>query len=206
MQFYTFPASANCRKVAAVAKELGLELEEKVVDFMAGGHKAPDYLAINPNGKVPALVDGDVKLWESNAIMGYLCSKVDNTDLWPKSNARYDIMRWMYWELAHWGPPCDTFAFENVLKGMIGAGDPDAAKLATATEDFKKYAGILENHLEGRKYLTGDKPTIADIAVASHLTYAVPAKIPVGEFKRVSAWNTALNELPGWRDTAPKMG
>ena len=62
MQFYTFPASANCRKVAAVAREFGLELEEKTLDFMNGEHKTPEYLAINPNGKVPGLVDGDLKL------------------------------------------------------------------------------------------------------------------------------------------------
>ena len=206
MQFYTFPASANCRKVAAVARELGLELEEKTVDFMSGEHKAPEYLKINPNGKVPALVDGDLKLWESNAIMGYLCAKVESTDLWPKSNARYDIMRWMYWELAHWGPACDTFAYENVLKAMIGAGDPDAAALARATEAFNRYAAVLEAHLEGRKYLSGDKPTIADIAVASHLTYAVPAKMPVDGFERINAWNSTLNNLPGWRETAPNLG
>ena len=206
MQFYTYPASANCRKVAAVAKELGLELEEKFVDFGKGEHRSPEFLKINPNGKLPTLVDGDLNLWESNAIMGYLCSKVDSTDLWPKSNARYDIMRWMYWELAHWGPPCDTFAFENVLKGMFNLGDPDAAVLEKATEDFKKYASVLEGHLEGRKFLAGDKPTIADIAVASHLTYAVPAKIPTEGFKRINAWNAALNEVPGWRDTAPKLG
>ena len=206
MQFYTFPASANCRKVAAVAQELGIKLEENIVDFMKGGHKSPDYLKINPNGKVPSLVDGDLKLWESNAIMSYLCSKVDSTHLWPKSDARYDIMRWMYWELAHFGPACDTFAFENVLKGMIGAGDPDAAALAKATADFNRHGAVLDAHLAGRKYLTGDKPTIADIAVASHLTYAVPGKIPVDGFKNIVAWNSALNEMPGWRDTAPKLG
>ena len=205
MQFYTFPASANCRKVAAVAIELGLDLEEKKLDFMNGEHKTPEYLKINPNGKVPTLVDADLKLWESNAIISYLCSKVENTDLWPKSNARYDIMRWMYWELAHWGPACDTFAFENVLKGMIGAGDPDQAVLARATTDFNRYAEVLESHLQGRDYLSGDKPTIGDIAVASHLTYATPAKIPVDDYKRIGAWNSSLNESPGWRDTAPSL-
>ena len=68
MDFYTNPLSPNCRKVDAVAKQLGIPLNEKQVDVIKGGTKTPEYLALNPNGMVPTLVDGDVVILESNAI------------------------------------------------------------------------------------------------------------------------------------------
>lgn len=91
MDFYTHPASPNCRKVDAVADQLGIALETKHVDLFAG-RIGTGIFCDQPNGKVRALVDGDVKLWESTAIVCYIASKTDN-DLWPKSNLRYDIMR-----------------------------------------------------------------------------------------------------------------
>ena len=143
MKLYTNPLSPNCRKPVAVAKHLGLELEEVVVDLGSGEHKKPAFLAINPNGKVPVLVDGDVTLWESNAIMGYLCSKVDSTELWPKSMARYDIMRWLFWEAQHFTPAAGALVFETVFKKLVGQGDPDPEKIAAGQDKFRQQAGVL---------------------------------------------------------------
>ena len=95
MKLYTNLFSPNARKVHAVAHALGIDLETHTVDLRAGEQRTPEYLALNPNGKVPTLVDGDTVLWESNAIMCYLAGKGD-TDLWPKSAKRYDILRWMF--------------------------------------------------------------------------------------------------------------
>ena len=71
MKLYYDPVTVNCRKVVAGLDLLGVEYEDVKIDYFAGGHKEPEYLAINPNGELPALVDGDLKLWESNAIMVY---------------------------------------------------------------------------------------------------------------------------------------
>src|SRR5690242_13589624 len=119
MDFYTNPLSPNCRKVDAVAKQLGLELNYKIIDVRKGEHRTPAYLAINPNGKVPALVDGDIKLWESNAIQCYLAAKLD-TEMWPKSPLRYDILRWQAWELAHFGLAARSVTFERLIKRLLG--------------------------------------------------------------------------------------
>jgi glutathione S-transferase len=94
MKLYTNLFSPNARKVHAVANELGIELDTHTVDLRAGEQRTPEYLALNPNGKVPTLVDGDTVLWESNAIICYLAGKGD-TELWPKSAKRYDILRWI---------------------------------------------------------------------------------------------------------------
>ena len=104
MKLYGFPHSPNTWKVRAVAAHLGLRLDFEFVDLTKGQSRTPAFLALNPTGRTPALVDGDFKLWESNAIMQYLASRTTNS-LWPdEARARADIMRWQSWQLAHWGP------------------------------------------------------------------------------------------------------
>lgn len=203
MKLYINSLSPNSRKVTAVASHVSSDCELEVVDLGKGGNKTPEFLAINPNGKIPALQDGDFSLWESNAIMGYLCSKAD-TDLWPKSDARYDISRWMNWELAHWGRWISSYAYETFLRGMFGLGDPDEKAMAEAAGFIAKFGKVLDDHLAKNNYLVGNTATIADFAVASHLTYRIPAKLPLDDFKNILAWEARLNEIPAWRDSAPK--
>jgi glutathione S-transferase len=202
MDFYTNPASPNCRKVDAVAKQIGLELNIKVIDVRKGENRAPAFLAINPNGKVPALVDGDVKLWESNAIQCYVASKKES-DLWPKSNLRYDIMRWQSWELAHFGAAARALIFQRVVKQLLGLGATDAVRCEEEEANFKRFAAVLDGQLKGKRFLVGDQLTLADFCVASSLTYAEPARLPLGEFAQVRRWLSALDEQPGWRASAP---
>ena len=100
MKLYGFPPSPNTWKVRAVAAQLGLPLDLEFVDLTKGQSHTPDYLALNPTGRTPALVDGDFKLWESTAIMQYLASQTPNP-LWPNdARIRADIMRWQSWQLA----------------------------------------------------------------------------------------------------------
>jgi len=79
MKLYGFPPSPNTWKVRAVAAHLGIPLELEFVDLTKGQHRTPEYLALNPTGRTPTLVDGDFRLWESNAIMQYLASQKPNS-------------------------------------------------------------------------------------------------------------------------------
>ena len=205
MKLYTNPVSPNCRKPVAVAKHLGIELEEVNIDLFKGEQKSPDFVAINPNGKVPVLVDGDVILWESNAIMGYLCSKVESTDLWPKSNTRYDIMRWLFWESQHFTPTTGDLVFEALIKPRLGLGDSDPEKIATGQEKFRQHASVLDGHLKDNRYLVGASATLADFAVAAVLGLAAVPTVPVNEFPNVQRWLADLHEMPAWQSTAPKI-
>ena len=104
MKLYGFPPSPNTWKVRAVAAQLGIKLELQLVDLSKGEQRTPSYLALNPTGRTPTLVDGDFKLWESTAIMQYLASRSTNS-LWPNdARVRADIMRWQSWQLQHFGP------------------------------------------------------------------------------------------------------
>src|SRR5262245_58835610 len=131
MKLYGFPPSPNTWKVRAVAAQLGIPLEFELVDLMQGASHTPAYLALNPTGRTPVLVDGDLKLWESNAIMQYLASQKANS-LWPNdARTRADIARWQSWQLAHWGnEACGPLLFENLVKQFLSMGAADAAVVA----------------------------------------------------------------------------
>ena len=116
MKLYGFPPSPNTWQVRALADYLGVPLEFEFVDLTKGGSRTPAFLAINPTGRTPALVDGDFKLWETLAIMQYVASKKPNA-LWPNdARIRADITRWQSWNLAHWN--CDVWS--AVADGTAG--------------------------------------------------------------------------------------
>jgi glutathione S-transferase len=202
MQFFTNPISPNCRKVDAVAKQLGLTLEHKIVDVAKRENRTPEFLALNPNGKVPVLVDGDVVLWESNAIQCYVASKTDN-ELWPKSNLRYHIMKWQAWELAHFGAASRALNYERIVKPLLGLGKPDAARCEEAEANFETHAAVLDRALTRQRFVVDDQLTLADFCLASSLTYADKARLPLARFENVQRWLLALDEQPGWRGSRP---
>src|SRR5208337_5212349 len=182
MKLYLNPMSPNARRVRLAAAVLGLTLEEKKLDFAKGEHKNPEYLALNPNGAVPTLVDGDFVLTESRAIMQYLASRKPESGLLPRDEAaRADVTRWQFWDASHFSPHLAAIAFEKLLKGMMGMGDPDQRKIDEALGNFRRFGAVLNKRLEGKQYLVGNGLTIADLTLASSLMYAKQAEIPLAE-------------------------
>ncbi len=203
MKLYYNPLSPNVRRVRLTAAVLGIQLEEKQLDFSKGEHKNPEYLALNPNGAVPTLVDGDFVLTESRAIMQYLASKKPESGLLPRDEAaRADVTRWQFWDASHFSPQMGTLGFERMFKGMMGLGEPDAGKIQDALGNFRRFAGVLNKRLDGKKYIVGDTLTIADLTLASSLMYAKQVDAPVAEFPNVQAWFSRITELEGWKKTS----
>jgi glutathione S-transferase len=205
MKLYGFPPSPNTWKVRAVAHHLGMPLEFAFVDLSKGEQRKPDYLALNPAGRTPTLVDGDFVLWESNAIMQYLASQKPNS-LWPNdTRARADITRWQCWQLAHWGSDaCVPLVFNRLVKKLLNLGPPDEAAVAKATEAFNRDAKLLDAHLARQPYLVGRELTLADFSVAANLLYAKEAEMPVEPYPRLQEWFGRVSALPCWHETAPK--
>lgn len=203
MKLY-YAETPNSRKACAVARHLDSPVAYVPVDLKAGAHKAPDFLAINPNGKVPVLTDGDFNLFESNAIMVYLAQQA-GADMWPADPAeQVEAIKWLSWDTAHFSRHGGTLFFENLIKPQFGFGDPDPAAIEEATGFFRAFAGVLDAHLAGREYLVGRRLTVADIAVATMLPLAGPAQLPLGDFKEVSRWHDSLMALPAWAEPFPK--
>ncbi len=201
MKLYYFE-TPNARKPCAVAKYLGSPVEYVKIDLAQGAQKAPDYLAINPNGQIPALVDGDKVILESQAIMCYLAQKA-GSDLWPGDERQIEIIRWFSWDSAHLSRHAGMLVWQNMIKSMYGLGGPDAKAVEVATTKFKQFAGVLDAHLSTRSHLVGDQLSVADFSVAAFLAYAQPAKIPLGDFPHVKRWHDALLKLPAWREPFP---
>jgi glutathione S-transferase len=205
MKLYGFPPSPNTWKVRALAEHIGAPLELEFVDLTKGQQRSEAYLALNPCGRTPLLVDGDFKLWESNAIMQYLASKAA-TPLWPDdARTRADIVRWQSWQLAHWNAAVVPLAYEKVVKQVLKIGEPDRAVVAKATEAFHKEASVLDKYLAQREYLVEDRLTLADFAVAAPLFLAEKAEMPVEPYGSIGRWFARQAALPAWQQTAPKL-
>jgi glutathione S-transferase len=203
MKLYHNPLSPNVRRVRLAAAVLGIKLEEVKLDFAKGEHKAPAYLALNANGAVPTLVDGDFVLTESRSIMQYLASKKPEMGLLPRDEAgRADVTRWQFWDASHFSPQLGTLFFEKTLKAMMGLGEPDTTKIADALAGFRRFAAVLNQRLDGKQYIVGNALTVADLTVASSLMYAEPLEVPLGEFPNVKAWFGRITALDGWKQTS----
>jgi glutathione S-transferase len=124
MKVYWIKAQAP-RRVLALVKHLGLTAELIEMDLMAGAMKTPDYIAVNPNMKAPTLVDGDLILWESSAIMAYCCMMA-GSDMWPAHNPAEQVvvLRWLSWNDCHSAPAVVPFYFEHVVKPTFKIGKP----------------------------------------------------------------------------------
>lgn len=192
----------NPRKACAVARYLDSPVEFVRIDLTKGESRTPEFLAVNPNGKVPALTNGSMRLWEADAIMGYL-AKAAGSDLLPADERQIDVMLWLSWNAHHFTRHAGQLYFQHIIKPRFGIGEPDPKVVEEATGLFKQYAQVLNDHLGGRKYLLGDTLTIADFSVAVTLPYAETAKLPLDDFVEIERWHGRLNELPAWRQPFP---
>ncbi|MEW9306359.1 glutathione S-transferase family protein [Labrys neptuniae] len=192
----------NPRKACAVARHLGSPVEFVRVNLAHGEHRRPDFLAINPNGRVPVLQDGDWSLWEANAIMCHL-SDLAQSDLWPHDVRQVEVMRWLSWDAHHFTRPAGTLWFEHLIKPLIGMGPPDPALIASATAEFHSAAALLERHLAGRNHVVGDRLSIADFALASALPDAQASRIPLDPYPNIRRWHDSLLDIEAWRQPFP---
>jgi glutathione S-transferase len=172
------------------------------VDYFKGEQKSDAFKAINPNAALPALRDGDLVLWESNAILQYAADKGGKTQFYPTDPAkRADVNRWLLWEASTWFPSCYVYLVENCVKPLLG-GAPDPAVLAGEEERFHKLAGILDDRLSRRPWLAGDGPTIADIAVAAPMHLHAWQQLPLAPHPNLARWMTQrVEQLPCWKAT-----
>jgi glutathione S-transferase len=206
MKLYYHPNSPNCVDVLATANQLGVALDLEVVDLTRGAQKNPAYLKINPNGRVPALVDGDFILSESNAIMQYLASKKPGHTLWPEDlQTRADITRWQFWQASQWNRGAGMLVWENLIKRLFNLGAPDPAKIKEGMELFHASAAMLDGHLKDRQFIVGKNTTLADFSIATMLIYAGPGKYPLEDYPNIRSWYTRIAALDAWKKALPAM-
>lgn len=209
MKLFTTDLSPNCRRVEATLHHLGLFDEVEVIrlNLMAGEHRREDLRAGNPNGKVPTIVVGDMNLWEANPTMIYLCDRAGAGAFCPtEPKARYEVLRWMSWEIQHYNRALGDIVWETIAKPAFGMGAPEQAKIDAAMEDYRRFAAVLNDRLAGRAFVLGDSVTVADFAVGavSALALHPQSQVPLDDYPHVKAWYLRLESLPAWAATAPR--
>ncbi|WP_281629394.1 glutathione S-transferase family protein [Vibrio sp. St2] len=204
MKLYTIVGSPNSRKVLAVINHLGLDIEIEYLGLFSGEHKQPEYVSLNPNAMVPTLVDGDVSLWESNAIIQYLAENSGINDLYPNElKVRADINRWLCWELAHFNQAFGTLALEAVAKpGFLGVKGDDAV-INWAKQNLVRFSEVLERHLEGRKFMVGDAITLADYAIVHVEFFKESIPFDWDSYPNINDYFARMRNEQHWAATAP---
>jgi len=199
MRLYYHPLSSNSRRVLLTAHHLGLDLECVAVDLSRGEHKTPEALRLNPNGRIPILVDGAFHLWESHAIMQYLADKSPEQEIYPRDvSVRADVNRWLFWSASHFAPAAGFIIRELVSKRILGAGAPDPLEIARGEALLAGAALVLDSHLAGKQWIAQDRLTLADFAIASPLMHTSAAQLPVMQFENLQAWFARVKSLDAW--------
>ncbi|XP_071514833.1 glutathione S-transferase 1-like isoform X2 [Panulirus ornatus] len=194
VEFYYMPLSAPCRSSMLTAKAVGVELNLKLLNLLAGEQMKPEFLAINPQHCVPTLVDGDFTLWESRPICSYLASQYGKDDsLYPSNpKKRAQVDRLMYFDM---GTLYHRFG-EYVYPVMFRNQDrPDPEKL----DKLHEALGWLNSFLDGHDWVVGENITVADhVLVASVATFEA-AGIDIDRHANVAAWLTRCKSvMPGY--------
>jgi glutathione S-transferase len=188
--------SSNVQKVVWALHELGLSYEHVPWGGRFGGNSDPAYLAMNPNGLVPTLRDGDLTLWESHAILRYLAATYGAGSLWPTdASERAIVDQWTDWTATTFNP-----AWVGVFWQLVRTpeADQNRAAIDKAIAGTVKCFGMMEKRLGEASYLGGERLTYADIAAGVSLyrwtTMPVPALPPA-----VAAWHSRLGERAAFR-------
>lgn len=195
--------SSNVQKVLWCCGEIGLAFERTDIGGPFGGNKAPEYLALNPNGLVPTLDDDGFVLWESNAIVRYLAAKHAAGSLYPSDlRVRADADRWMDWQQTTIASPLGIL-FRGLLKkppDPIDRGEIEAAQRRAASG-----LAILDARLARSRYVAGDMLTMGDIALgyAPHRWLLMPIERP--PMPNLERWYRDLSARPAYREHVVKV-
>lgn len=191
IRLYRFALSGHAHRAQLMLSLLGLAHELIDVDLLAGEQKTPAFLARNPFGQVPVIEDGEVTLGDSNAILVYLALTYDPSRRWlPESPLQQaQVQRWL--GLAA-GPL--AFGAAVVRAAAVFKRPLDPQRLVLARTWFDR----VEEHLNGREWLVGDAPTIADVAMYSYTAHVPEGGLPLEPWPRVQAWLQRVEALPGF--------
>ncbi len=200
VDFYYGRVSGNSTRAAFGLYEAGAAFVPHLVDTSSGDNRSPAYLAVNPMGKIPALVDGAVRLWESNAINWYASERHPTARLIPASiEGRAAVQRWLFFQTGHVSPAClPIFRHTNARARAFWRvdGDPQAAE--AGRKELARYLPVLEDALARREWLEGQF-SLADIAYAPHFWLIAEGGFDFAPTPAVRAWLDRLFAREGWR-------
>ena len=189
-KLYRHELSGHAHRVELFLSLLGRDYQLVDVDLVGGEHRQEEFLKLNPFGHVPVLVDGDVTLADSTAILVYLARKYGEEWLPTDPLGQARVQRWL-----------------SVASGEVASG-PGAARLVTlfkapldhqkAKETAHKLLGLMNDHLKETPFLAAERPTIADIAVYSYVAHAPEGDVSLQDYPQVRDWLGRIEALPNF--------
>jgi glutathione S-transferase len=197
MKLY-FSRNLNPRVAVAVARHLDAPVECVHAAPLAPSQREK-FLPLNPNLRLPILVEGDQSLWETDAIACRL-SQLMGSEFWRTGAAQPEMIRWLSWGMRNFVAACDKVHFERVTKQRYGLGPLRDNVVAEGLAEFAQSATLLEQVLNGKDWLVGNEVSYADFRMASVLPFADLAGLPLADYPHVAAWHARLWQLRAWRD------
>lgn len=198
IRLYSWPQSSGTR-IAWALEELGLSYDYVQLDASKQEHRAANYLGIQPHGKVPALVDGDVSLFESGAILVHLGDKYGvERKLWPAPSGQLhaDALSWTVWAMAELGPHMMQYAYHALATPFsYKAADQSRAAGEYERSQFERGLQALDARLQRTQYVLGDF-TLVDVAIASWLAFGAYLGIRLDPWSRVDDWFSRCKARP----------
>lgn len=185
--------SGNVQKVIFFLEEVGLSYVREDYGRQFGNTTTDAYRKLNPNSKVPTLIDGDIVIWESNTILRYLAALHAPTLTGATPAEKTEVERWMDWLLAS-----VNTAYVAVFKDAKKPAEERSADFATQAADLVAAMKILDGHLAGREYVALGRFTLADVALAPIMKRCLGFPIERPEFPALTTWQAAIDERPAF--------
>ena len=192
---YCFGESGNAYKAALTMQLAGFNWAPRFVDFFNGETRSPAFRALNSMGEVPVLVDGDLTLSQSGAIQFHVAQATGKMrGEGPRDEA--EVLRWVLWDNHKLSAQAGMLRF---LMNFLPPEKRPEPVIAFMQGRLKTVYDTLNRHLEGRGWVVGDAPTLADCACAGYLYYPEPFGFDRAQWPAIDAWLTRLSQQPGWK-------
>ena len=200
MKLYGHPYSNAARRVQMLCEECGIPYIYQLVDLKKGEQYTPEYLALNPNGKVPVIDDDGFVLWESQAIMRYLCDKHRAQAWYPtEPKARAQVEGWLDWNQTRLGPEAGKIMFNTHFAGE----NANKQAIEDGMKWLLKILPVMNNVLDTRPYLCDGQITLADLAAATNIAYLEACQYDFSPYPAIQRWYHAIKTRPSFAKTAP---
>lgn len=192
IQLYGYELSGNSYKAKLMLSLLNLDYEWHKVDLLKGAHQQPDFLALNPFGQVPVLVDGDTVLADAQAILVYLARQYGGETWLPtEAEPMSRIIRWLSTAAGEVRQGPESARLYHLFKAT-------SISLERALQKSDFILSQIDQHLATRTWLELDRPTIADLAVFPYVALAPDGQIDLSAYPNVLAWIDRIKQLPGF--------
>ena len=195
IKLYDYPLSGNCYKVRLALSQLGVEYERINLDIFKGEQNSPEFIALNPNKKIPVLVDGEFIMWEANAILLYLGKKFAPNHIYSDELRTFGaISQWLFFGKTTLDP---SLARARFMTRFVPPENRNEKELAALRDSSMLALEILNNHLKKNDFLAGYY-SIADIGCYAYVNTAEEGEVSLSPFPAVRGWCDRIRSQPGY--------